>query len=88
MYSFPAPDYVQSTVMRVIRNKCRIWDNERQLIDVHKESLQVLPGDSGQINNFVVTDVDPKVICVHSAETIPAKGTRLRSCTPTATTKE
>jgi hypothetical protein len=60
---FPAPgDNTRSTVMRVIRNKCRIWNNERQFINVQKKSLQVLPEDRGQVNNFTATDADPKVI--------------------------
>lgn len=78
----------QSTMMRVIRNKCRIWNNEWQLINVHKKSLQVLSGDWRQVNNLPATDVDPKIICVNSAETVPAKGAWLRSYTPSATTKQ
>lgn len=71
---FPAPADTKSTVLRVVRNKCRIWNNERQFINVHKKSLQVLPGDQGQVNNFTATDADPKVARVDLAETIPAKG--------------
>ena len=78
----------QSTMMRVIRNKCRIWNNEWQLINVHKKSLQVLSGDWRQINNLPATDVDPKIICVNSAETVPAEGAWLRSYTPRATMKQ
>lgn len=71
-----------SPVPRIVSNKHWIRRNERQFFNVHKQSLQILPRDGGQINNVVLACVDPKVIRIHSFETVPAEGTRLRPRAP------
>jgi hypothetical protein len=72
-------------VTGLVRNKHWIRNNERQPVNVHEQSLQILSCDWRQVDNLISAGVDPKITWVDSLETVSAERTWLRASTPKAT---
>lgn len=73
-----------SPVTGIISHEHWIWNDKRQLLNVHHQPLQIFLCDWSHVNIIAAAGVDPKVTGVHSFETISTEGARLRSSTPEA----